>query len=297
MKKYSLKSLSIMAFATVLGSCQSSLTSESQDFCQLTEISANDGSSTRYTYNSNNKWETITVSDGSKSTTYYLAYDKTTSNGPVVSIGNTANGSVSVLDYNKDNLLSNVTTNIKKLDKGLILGSKATGTNHKMEVNFQWNSSKQLMKRTYENNVDITINNVTEPFQFSGYDTFEYDVAGNIKKVNYYTNEEIKVDGKIVVKSGLTGYSIFEYDAKSSKMIQHLGLTNLALDIDLNGQVQVEPRVGSASVSKVTFYSVSDDGTVTPYNTTYTNTNNASGYLNKTVFDGDMITFTYKNCK
>lgn len=144
---------------------------------------------------------------------------------------------------------------------------------------------------------DLTIKGITEPVSFSGYETHEYDVNNRLVRTKYYSNEEVTIMGKVYVEAGLTGYTIIEYDSKSSKILQFLGLKNIALDVAMDGQVVIQPATGAFAVSKITFYSVGDDGDVTPYVTDYTHTNNDSGYIAKTEVDGDVITYSYSNCK
>jgi YD repeat-containing protein len=297
MKKNLFKILFIFFIFGIVVSCQSPLDPASELLCQLSKISSTDGSSTTYKYNSDKKWKNITVSDGKSTTTYSLDYEQNKPKGPVFSIYNEQNGSISFFDYNNDDVLIQVITKIDKMDMGTILGYKATGTNFKTVLDFKWNSEKQLVRRDFITTVDITTNNKTDPFSFSGYETFEYDVSDRLVKTNIYSNEQIVVVDKVIVDSGLVGFTIIEYENKSTKFSQSLGLTNLALDIGMDGQVVVEPVTGYAAVSRITLYIDDGNGSVTPYVTNYVHTTNASGFLSKTEVDSDVITYTYTNCK
>jgi YD repeat-containing protein len=297
MKKNLFKTLLIIFIFGIVESCQSPLDPASELLCQLSKISSTDGSSTTYKYNSDKKWKNITVSDGKSTTTYSLDYEQNKPKGPVFSIYNEQNGSISFFDYNNDDVLIKVITKIDKMDMGTILGYKATGTNFKTVLDFKWNSEKQLVRRDFITTVDITTNNRTDPFSFSGYETFEYDVSDRLVKTNIYSNEKIVVVDKVIVDSGLVGFTIIEYENKSTKFSQSLGLTNLALDIGMDGQVVIEPVTGYAAVSRITLYIDDGNGSVKPYVTNYVHTTNASGFLSKTEVDSDVITYTYSNCK
>jgi hypothetical protein len=267
--------------------------------CLLEKISSSDGSFTSYNYNNNKKWETITVSDGLESNTFSLTYDATTSKGPAVFIFGGKIPSSTVLDYNKDNLLTSTITRMDKMDKGIIFGFPATATDLRTELLFEYNNKNQLIKLSSETKYDLTANNVTEPFLFNSYETYEYDEKGLLIKNNHYAEIEVIVAEKVVLKTDYIGYTVFEYSDVSSKLVQNLGITNLLMDIDINGQLYFLPSNGSQGISKVTNYITKQDGGFDSYVSTFTNKNNSSGFLSETVdlSDGETTTYSYTNCK
>jgi hypothetical protein len=267
--------------------------------CLLDKMTTADGGVTSYKYNSKNQWEGITYTQGAKSASFSLAFDNTIPNGPVVTISNPSNKSLSILDYDKANLLTFVSTNIDKIDLGTILGSPAIGKNVRIELKLSYNSNNKLSKLSHSTTYDVISNNKSNPFSFTGYETYEYNSNGDLIKANYYADVEVEVAGKLVLETDFVGYSVYEYGNESSKLTQNLGLKNLSVDIDLNGQLYIVPSNDSKIASKVTFYSPDDNGGFTPYISNFSLKNNSSGYLLESIdqSDGETIRYTYKNCK
>jgi hypothetical protein len=269
--------------------------------CSVETIISSDGYAIGYSYNSEQKIEKVNLTGSGVNTTFTLSYDKTQTNGPVVSIGNPGNTSLTVLTYSKDNLLQNAITTIAKKDGGIILGKPATITNFKNDVTFEWNSSKQLTKQITKTTSTVTVNGVSEQFPFSGYLSFEYETNGDLLRINSYSNESLIVGGQVVLSPGqLDGYFTFQYETTIPETIQKTGSTGLYMDFSDDGQIVFTPKTKKA-VKKMTSYLPNVDGGFDQVVTNYTNTINASGLLSKKVgvdkYGTETITYSYNNCK
>jgi hypothetical protein len=269
--------------------------------CLLDKITYEDGSYTSYKYNSNNKWEKIIVSAGANLATFNLVYDATIPNGPVVSISGGVPGksSISILDYNKDNLLINSTTRIDKRDMGIILGFPATATNIKTELIFTYNSDKLVTKISNTTTMDLTFNNKTNKYDFNSYETYEYNSNGSLKKSNSYSDMEEKLLDKTILKTDFVGYTTYDYGSVPSKLFQNLGLTNLAMDIADDGQLFFIPNKSDRPASKVTLYLSNENGGFDPYVSDFTHKNNSENFLSETIdlSDNTSLKYSYTNCK
>jgi hypothetical protein len=269
--------------------------------CSIESISSSDGYAVGYSYNNEQKIEKVNVTGSGTNTTFTLSYDKTQTNGPVVSIGNPANSSLTVLTYSKDNLLQNATTTIAKKDGGLILGKPATITNFKNVLTFEWNSNKQLVTQTTYTTSIVTVNGVSEPFDIDGYLSYEYETNGDLLRVNTYTLEFLTVGGKVILTPGdLLSFVLFEYETAIPEVVQKTGSTGLFMDFSGDGQIQFNPKTKKA-VKKTTTFLDDGNGGFDQVVTNYTNTKNASGFLSKAVgvdkYGTETITYNYNNCK
>jgi hypothetical protein len=269
--------------------------------CSVESISSSDGYAVGYSYNSEQKIEKVNLTGSGVNTTFTLSYDKTQTNGPVVSIGNPGNTSLTVLTYSKDNLLQNAITTIAKKDGGLILGKPATITNFKNDITFEWNGSKQLTKQITKTTSTVTVNGVSEQFPFNGYLSFEYETNGDLLRINSYSNESLIVGGQVVLSPGqLDAYFTFEYETTIPETIQKTGSTGLYMDFSDDGQILFTPKTKKA-VKKMTSYLPNSNGGFYQVVTNYTNTINASGFLSKTVgvdkYGTETTTYSYNNCK
>jgi hypothetical protein len=269
--------------------------------CSIESISSSDGYAVGYSYNSEQKIEKVNVTGGGTNTTFTLSYDKTQTNGPVVSIGNPANSSLTVLTYSKDNLLQRATTTIAKKDGGLILGKPATITNFKNDLTFEWNSSKQLVTLTANTTSTVTVNGVSEPFDIDGYLSYEYETNGDLLRVNTYTLEYLTIGGKTVLSPGeLLSFNLYEYETAIPEIVQKTGSTGLFMDFSGDGQILFNPKTKIA-VKKLTTFLDNGNGGFDQVVTNYTNTKNASGFLSKAVgvdkYGTETITYNYNNCK
>jgi hypothetical protein len=269
--------------------------------CSIESIFSSDGYAVGYSYNSEQKIEKVNVTGSGTNTTFTLSYDKTQTNGPVVSIGNPANSSLTVLTYSKDNLLQNATTTIAKKDGGFILGKPATITNFKNDLTFEWNSNKQLVKQITKTTSIVTVNGVSEPFDIDGYLSFEYETNGDLLRKNTYTLESLSAGGKVILTPGdLLSFVLFEYETAIPEVIQKTGSTGLFMDFSSDGQIVFTPKTKKA-VKKTTTFLDDGNGGFDQVVTNYTNTKNASGFLSKAVgvdkYGTETITYNYNNCK
>jgi hypothetical protein len=269
--------------------------------CSIESITSSDGYAVGYSYNNEQKIEKVNLTGGGVNTTFTLSYDKIQTNGPVVSIGNPGNTSLTILDYSKDNLLRIATTTISKKDAGIILGKPATITDFKNEISFEWNSSKQLVRQVSYTTSTVTVDGVSERFDYDGYLTYEYETNGDLFRINTFTAEYLVVGGKPVLRPGeLLSYSLFEYETAIPEVIQKTGSTGLIMDFSDDGQVVFTPKTKNA-VKKMTTFLPDSNGDFEQVLTNYTNTKNASGFLSKSVgvdkFGTETITYGYNNCK
>ncbi len=298
-------SIAICAFVVVtFANCGESVEPTSTGtggVCSIATISSSDGYAVGYSYNNEQKIEKVNVTGGTTNTTFTLSYDKTQANGPVVSIGNPANSSLTVLTYSKDNLLLNATTTIAKKDGGLILGKPATITNFKNVLTFEWNSKKQLVTQTTTTTSIVTVNGTSEPFDIDGYLSYEYETNGDLLRVNTYTLELLIAGGKVVLTPGeLLSFVLFEYETAIPEVVQKTGSTGLFMDFAGDGQIGFTPKTKNAV--KKTISNLPDaNGGFEQVITTYTNTKNTSGLLSKAVgvdkYSTETITYNYNNCK
>jgi hypothetical protein len=300
-------SIAICAYVAVnLFSCGSGASIEpistgTGGVCSIESITSSDGYAIGYSYNSEQKIDKVNLTGSGVSTTFTLSYDKTQTNGPVVSIGNPGNTSLTVLTYSKDNLLQNATTTISKKDAGIILGKPATITNFKNVLTFVWNSNKQLVTQTSYTTSIVTVNGVSEPFDYDGYLSYEYETNGELLRINTYTLELLIVGGKPVLTPGeLLSFSLFEYETAIPEVIQKTGSTGLIMDFSDDGQVVFTPKTKNA-VKKLTSFLPDANGGFEQIVTNYTNTKSASGFLSKAVgvdkFGTETITYSYNSCK
>jgi hypothetical protein len=269
--------------------------------CSVESISSSDGYAVGYSYNSEQKIEKVNLMGSGINTTFTLSYDKTQTNGPVVSIGNPANTSLTILDYSKDNLLKIATTTIAEKDGGIILGKPATITDFKNDLTFEWNSSKQLVKQITKSTYTVTVNGVSEPFDFNGYLSYEYEANGDLLRINSYSYESLIVGGQVVLSPGeLDAYFTFEYETAIPETIQKTGSTGLHMDFADDGQIIFTPKTKKA-VKKMISYLPDGNGGFDQVVSNYTNTINASGLLSKTVdvskFGTETTIYSYNNCK
>ena len=269
--------------------------------CSIESISSSEGNNVGYSYNSEQKIDKVNVTGSGYNTTFTLAYDKTQTNGPVVSIGNPANSALTLLTYSKDNLLQIAETTIPKKDGGIILGKPATITNFKNKLTFEWNSNKQLVTQTSNTTSTVTVNGVSEQFDFDTYLSYEYETNGDLLRVNTYSLESLIVGGKAVLSPGeLLSFVLFEYESAIPEVIQKTGSTGLYLDFSGDGQVVFSPVIKKA-VKKLISNLPGDNGDYEQIITNYTNTKNASGFLSKSVgvdkYGTETITYNYNNCK
>jgi hypothetical protein len=265
--------------------------------CALATISFDDGTAVGYSYDSKQRISKINLTGTGLNTTYRLDYDETQgNNGPVVSIGNPANSSLTILDYDKNNLMTIATTTFPKKDAGVILGKPATMTNFKSDLTFVWDSNKQLTRQNSKTSYKITSNNITEDLTINGYSTYTYDANGNLLKENQYTQESLTVGGMAVLSPGQLVASVtYEYETNISAEIQNTASTGLYMNLVDDGQIIFTPKSKKA-VKKMT-----SNFSGTTVVTNYTNTANASGLLTKTVsvdkYGTETTTYSYNNCK